>query len=53
METTHRVKKILDLSPIERERLFQTAKKLVLDSGVTLDTGAIKAAYKELYGENL
>jgi hypothetical protein len=53
METTHRVKKILDLSPIEREGLFQTAKKLVLDSGVTLDTGAIKAAYKKLYGENL
>ncbi len=53
IETTHKVKKVLDLSSIERERLFQTAKKLVLTSGLIPDTDAIKAAYKELYGEDL
>ncbi len=53
METTYKVKKILDLSPIEKERLLQTAKSLVLESGLPLNTAAIKAAYKELYGKDL
>ena len=50
MESYYKLPRLLSLSPEERASLLQKANEIVKTTGINPDTGAIKEAYKVIYG---